>query len=260
MGRSRISLARFLIRLGQKMPALALVLMRPTDLVEFSRQSYASSRAVDDWSHDRFIDEGFTRLERDLVERIPLKSGRLLQLGIGGGREAIPLARRGFEVTGVDYVPGMAERAIANAAKRGLTVQGLVQDIARLRVPAEAYDVVWFSPRLYSVIPTRRRRVELLRRLGKALRPRGYVLCQFHWGPAPPTSRLIRVLSRASLGYLEYETGDQLWRQTEFVHVFHEESALREEFTDGGFDVSDLRIFPESQEGAAVLKKRAIAT
>lgn len=49
-------------------------------------------------------------------EKIPLKQGRVLVLCMGGGREAIALAQRGFEVVGVDFVPEVLEKARENAA------------------------------------------------------------------------------------------------------------------------------------------------
>lgn len=262
MGKPRISLARSLVRLGRFIQSLAISVMRPEDLIEFSRLAYASTRSTEDWSRDGFIDDGLSQNELSLLDETPLKAGRILLLGVGGGREAIPLARRGYAVTGVDYVPAMIERAIASAAKRGISIQGFVQDIAKLDVPPESFDLVWFSPRLYSCIPTRRRRIGMMRRVASSLRPGGFAVCQFHWDPSARDSRWSSFLRRAaawlSLGYREYEEGDHLWRRVEFLHAFREERALREEFAEGGLEVSALKVHPESLEGGAILWKRSL--
>lgn len=49
-------------------------------------------------------------------------SGPILELCCGTGRLTLPLAREGFDVTGLDMEPAMLERARAKAAKEGIEV------------------------------------------------------------------------------------------------------------------------------------------
>lgn len=254
----RVSLARGLLRLGAFVQSLALMVMRPDDLVEFSRQSYARPRSVEGWSEDALLDSGLSSSELDLVAAVSDTTGNLLLLGVGGGREAIPLARMGFQVTGVDYVPAMVDRAIESAARRGLKIEGLVQEISRLDVPAGAYDVVWLSRAMYSCVPTRARRVEMVRRIARALKPGGWLLCQFHWCPSPrPPGRgrfLRRLFAACTLGNLTYEAGDTLWLDVEFVHQFSSEEAIRSELEESGLSVVCIKTGPTLM-GSAVCRK-----
>src|SRR5206468_3380563 len=50
--------------------------------------------------------------------RTPVKT--VLDLGCGTGNHALPLARRGFSVTGVDRSPGMLEQAAQKSSASGL--------------------------------------------------------------------------------------------------------------------------------------------
>ena len=65
--------------------------------------------------------------------------GEVVELGVGAGRVAVPLARRGHQVTGVDdskaMLKALAERAAAEtpAVRARLTVHR--QDLRRLRLP-----------------------------------------------------------------------------------------------------------------------------
>ena len=59
--------------------------------------------------------------------------GPVLEIACGTGRVAIPIARRGFAVTGLDVVPGMLELARGKSA--GLPVR-LVEGDARSYLPA----------------------------------------------------------------------------------------------------------------------------
>jgi SAM-dependent methyltransferase len=53
--------------------------------------------------------------------------GPVLEIACGTGRVAIPIARRGFAVTGLDVVPGMLERARSKAA--GLPIHWVEGDV-----------------------------------------------------------------------------------------------------------------------------------
>jgi SAM-dependent methyltransferase len=257
--RPRIASARFLIRLGNFIQSTALIVMHPDDLIEFGRQLYARPINVTSWSRQDLVESGLNPEEQTLLGRMPCNQGRLLLLGLGGGREAVYLARLGFQVAGVDFVPAMVEQAKKNAAQRGLKIEGLVQEISRLDVPASAYDVAWLSAAMYSSVPTRQRRVNMLRRICQALRPGGYFLCQFIWGTNGRNSRrrklAWRTLAVLTLGNLAYEPGDMLWANVEFIHRFLSEEELRSEFVAGGLELLHLTVFDENMRGGAVLRK-----
>jgi SAM-dependent methyltransferase len=197
--------------------------------------------------------------EQALLARLHLTGGRLLLLGVGGGREAIPLAQMGFAVTGVDFVPAMVEKAKENAARHGMRIEGLVQEISKIDVPAGAYDVAWLSAAMYSCVPTRGRRVEMLQRIGKALKPGGYFICLFRWdtsgGPAHIWELVRKIVAFLTLGNLWYEKGDTLSNNIEFIHAFSQEDEVRSEFAEGGFEVLHLHIAEEILIGGTVLRK-----
>jgi 2-polyprenyl-3-methyl-5-hydroxy-6-metoxy-1,4-benzoquinol methylase len=205
------------------------------------------------------MNTGLNPDEKALLEKLPVKEGRLLLLGVGGGREAIPLSQMGFEVTGVDFVPEIVERARKNATRYGVKFEGLVQEISEIDVSPESYDVVWLSAAMYSCIPTRSRRVAMLGRIFKALIPRGHFVCQFHWDARSEISRkgefLRKVVAFLTLGNLWHEQGDMLWYNTEFLRAFSSEEEVRSEFAEGGFEVLHLCIAEEILLGGAVLRK-----
>jgi SAM-dependent methyltransferase len=252
---ARIRLSRFLLRLGRFIEASAVLVMRPDDLVEFSRQGYADPGRAESWGEEDVVGRGLNGLEQELLQTIPVKTGKVLLLNVGGGREAIPLAKLGYAVTGVDFIPHLVARAVENAARQGVELTGLVQELSRLEVPAQAYDLAWLGNHMYSCIPTRTRRIATLRRVRRALKPGGYFFLSFLRDEppfAPGVERFRRMLARLA-GNHSYETGDRLWHNVEFLHAFGSQSDFIAECEAGGFAVARLKLPETGGEGGAVL-------
>ncbi len=73
-----------------------------------------------------------------------LSPGRALDLGCGTGTTSVYMARHGWDVTGVDFVPRAIRRARARA-KAGVSVAFLVGDVTQLRkLPVEpGFDLLF---------------------------------------------------------------------------------------------------------------------
>lgn len=86
-----------------------------------------------------------------------LGSGRALELGCGTGRQAVELAKRGWEVTAIDYVPSAIERARARAEEAGAAVRLLVGDVTRLGDLSlgPAFDLIYDNKCFHGLPATR---------------------------------------------------------------------------------------------------------
>jgi len=72
-----------------------------------------------------------------------LPGGRVLDVAMGNGRNAIYLARAGFEVEGVDMSPEAVKTALASSREAGVTIRAQVADLeCRYRIEKGAYDVI----------------------------------------------------------------------------------------------------------------------
>lgn len=88
------------------------------------------------------------------VERLNLKAGlRVLDVACGTGNLALPAARIGADVVGVDIAENLIEQARANADKECLRIQFDVGDAENLAYEDESFDAVitmfgaMFAPR-----------------------------------------------------------------------------------------------------------------
>ena len=79
-----------------------------------------------------------------LVENIEmLPRGRVLDIAMGAGRNAIYLAKLGFEVEGVDMSPEAASIALELARKAGVTIRAQVADLeGNYLIKKDAYELI----------------------------------------------------------------------------------------------------------------------
>jgi SAM-dependent methyltransferase len=90
-----------------------------------------------------FSDDAF-RVAVDQVEQIVtltgINAGRVLDLGCGPGRHAVPLVVKGFHVTGVDASPFLLAKAQEHADRSNVEVELVRTDMREFRRP-EAFDL-----------------------------------------------------------------------------------------------------------------------
>jgi SAM-dependent methyltransferase len=71
-----------------------------------------------------------------------LKIGRALDIATGEGRNAVFLAKKGFNVDGVDLSEVGLRKARALARENRVTIHTLRADLTNYSIPAETYDVI----------------------------------------------------------------------------------------------------------------------
>ena len=70
------------------------------------------------------------------------KDARILELCCGTGRLTLPIAKDGYNISGVDYTSSMLEQAKVKASEGGLEVEFIEADIRTLDLP-EKYDLIF---------------------------------------------------------------------------------------------------------------------
>ena len=70
------------------------------------------------------------------------KEANILELCCGTGRLTIPIAKDGYQVTGVDITPSMLQQAKTKAKNEGLKIKFIEADIRTLHLP-EKYDLIF---------------------------------------------------------------------------------------------------------------------
>ena len=116
---------------------------------------------------------------------------RVLDVACGTGNLAIPAAKAGAEVVGVDIATNLLEQGRERALAEGLSVEFLEGDAEGLPFQAESFDAVvtmfgaMFAPR-YKLVA---------HEMARVLRPGG-LLAMANWNPASFSGQMFKVGSR----------------------------------------------------------------
>ena len=128
----------------------------------------------------------------DFVESIGIKSGmKVLDVACGTGNTAIPEAKRGAEVIGVDIATNLIEQARERAKAEGLNIQFDEGDVEALRYADDSFDAVatmfgaMFAPRPDVVAAE----------LARVLKPGG-VLAMANWNSESIAGKTSRISSK----------------------------------------------------------------
>lgn len=112
----------------------------------------------------------------------------ILDLGCGTGGHAIPLARRGYAVTGVDRSPEMVEQAVEKARVQSLDVDFAVGDVRSLRL-GHTFDAVISMFAVLSYQLTNEDLAATFQTVSAHLRPGGLFIFDAWFGPAVLSER-----------------------------------------------------------------------
>jgi 2-polyprenyl-3-methyl-5-hydroxy-6-metoxy-1,4-benzoquinol methylase len=123
-----------------------------------------------------------TKAEVDfLIEELSLAKGSsILDIGCGTGRHSIELARRGYQVTGIDISSGMLAEAKKSAATADVNVEWVKADAARFASQKTFDAVICLCEGAFGLLNTEDdpldHELSILKNINRALAPRAKVI------------------------------------------------------------------------------------
>jgi len=106
----------------------------------------------------------------ELLNAGTIRQCRAIEFGCGLGNHSIEMARRGFDVTGVDVSPTAIRMAKENAAAADVQVRFVAADVTHtLDLPEGSYDFGWDWEMLHHIFPEQR--IPYVRNLARILAP-----------------------------------------------------------------------------------------
>jgi len=104
------------------------------------------------------------------------KSLKVIDIGCGTGRHAIELAKRGYNVIGVDLSEDQIKRAKEKAAEAGVAVNFQTQDARKLAFDGEFDLAIMLCEGGFSLMETDEMNFEILKEAAKALKSKGKLI------------------------------------------------------------------------------------
>jgi ubiquinone/menaquinone biosynthesis C-methylase UbiE len=234
---------------------------------------YGSKGELD--AYTEYVTQGLSVSENKLISKY-IKRGRILDLACGAGREAIALAKKGFEVVGIDIVPAMVLRAKENSKLHGVRDKTRfdVSDASALDFDDCSFDAAVYLGNAIEHTRGRTKRISMLREIGRVLKPQGILILTTHTRGYRFRYRLywtfvngFRVARKELTGrYGDMKPGDRYARHISnaktkgkvFIHIYTYGEAL-EEIERGGFSLLEARCESEIENGKEDRKMRWMA-
>lgn len=206
--------------------------------------------------HRNAIQEGLEEWEQYFLEKYMGKKGEVLNIGCGAGRESIALARRGFDVTGIDISENMIKSAKELSKSHNLNIEFDVCSATDIdRYKDSNFDYIIFTRALYSYIPRKNLRIEVLRKAKKLLSNSGLIVISGYivkrkWYQKENISNFIRRNIISKIYNLRHgiEKGDFMVDRVSpaqskgvcFCHFFLSKDEIRNEIKEAGLKVIEL--------------------
>ncbi len=145
------------------------------------------------------------REEVPLIERWAPPGSALLDIACGSGRTALPLAARGYSITGVDLVPEMIERGREKATRQELAVEWVVADARSFHL-SQRFACAYIAGNAFQMFYTREDQEALLARVREHLLPEGHFILETR----NPTPRILYEVWRPESQTYRADDGGEL--------------------------------------------------
>ena len=133
---------------------------------------------------ERYASVGLWLSEDKLIDMFFKPGSSILDLGCGAGRTSIALAGKGYQVTGIDLIPAMIDRARIQAEQHQARVHFAVMDVTDMSFEDGSFDNVLFSFNGFEQIPRAEKRYKVVSDVYRILRPGGYHIMTIRSGLA----------------------------------------------------------------------------
>jgi SAM-dependent methyltransferase len=156
-------------------------------------------RIAADWSPDEAVETESTAPMIDFLAQLA-GDGQALEFAVGAGRIAVPLARRGVPVAGIDVSPAMVE--VLHAAMPAAELPVTVGSMATADAPGRDYQLVYLVANAISCLLHQDEQIACFQNAARHLRPGGHFVIQV-WVPQlrqlPPGQTVVPAAIRDDL-------------------------------------------------------------
>jgi len=178
------------------------------------------------------------------------RGSRVLDVGCGYGRVALPLARLGYRVDGIDVSPEMIEAARQAAREESLEVGLSLGSMTRLPSEDAAYDAVICLWSAFNELLDESEQRAATREMRRVLRPGGLLLIEGRPYHEPTEAEIAEGLRRGPGHRVEWGLVDGILNP----HYRHDEASLTGLCRDAGLERFEISLRPWGGRDRLVLQ------
>jgi ubiquinone/menaquinone biosynthesis C-methylase UbiE len=119
-----------------------------------------------------------TRLELSYLQKQISKKDKILDLACGYGRFTIPLAKKGYEIEGVDISQNLIKAAKQKARQEKVKIKFLLGDMRKLPYPDDYFSVIICMWSAFTELITKQDQIKSLREMLRILQKDGFAIIE----------------------------------------------------------------------------------
>lgn len=150
------------------------------------------------------------------------QKGKILDLGCGQGRDAIPLARLGYSVTGIDFSKVGIDQMNSVSKSENLKLVGQVEDIYTFGKFNE-FDIILLDSMFHFTKKDREKEIELIRKIISKIKTGSLVVVCIQ-----DTGNKVQILNQA----IDFEKTHTRLVDQKFKYIFEDQKTGHQSKTD----------------------------
>lgn len=128
----------------------------------------------------KFVETGLDDYEEIIINTYCTPQSKVLIIGCGAGRESLAIAKKNFQVTGIDIVENLAKISYKTGKKESIRANFLTMNAKDMAFKSESFDSVILLNQVISLIPLRKNRIKTLTECRRVLKNNGTIIITTH--------------------------------------------------------------------------------
>lgn len=155
--------------------------------------------------------------ELNLILKLSRKSDTILDLACGYGRLTIPLAKKGYEITGIDLSPELIKDARKTARENNLKIKFTIGSMTNLPYANNSFNKIFCMWSSFNHLLEEKEQLKCINEVYRVLKPDGLALFEMTNGEKKATKRKLEINKKGKYNRVLVDNIDGV-TNTAYIH------------------------------------------